>query len=111
MKLADWLRANDVNFAEFGRRIGRSTEAVRRYANDERIPDRDTMPAVVRETSGHVTANDFYPLDLPPTAAANSADAETIAAATSDAASTSDEPELPIGLLDEEPALPLERAA
>lgn len=63
MKLATWLSENGLNFVEFGARIERSGEAVRRYASGERIPDRETMPRIVRETGGSVTANDFFDLD------------------------------------------------
>ena len=33
---------------------------VTRYANGQRIPEPETMAAIVRETAGAVTANDFY---------------------------------------------------
>jgi transcriptional regulator with XRE-family HTH domain len=110
MKLADWLKANDVSFAEFGRRIGRSTEAVRRYANEERIPDRDTMPAVARETRGLVTANDFYPLEHPPVDAVDSA-GEDVRSPDKAGETIDAEPELPIAGSHAEPLLPMERAA
>lgn len=63
MKLKDWLADERRTFAAFGEEIGRTAEAVRRYANGDRIPDRDTMPLIVSATSGRVTANDFF--DLP----------------------------------------------
>lgn len=63
--LRDWLTDHDVSDAEFGRRIDRSAEAVRRYAAGLRIPDRETMPRIVRETGAAVTANDFFGI-LPP---------------------------------------------
>lgn len=65
MKLLAWLKREDVSFAEMGRRIGNSGEAVRRYAMDLRIPDRETMPKIVRETDGAVTANDFFDIEPP----------------------------------------------
>lgn len=61
--LRDWLTDNEVTDAEFGRRIERSAEAVRRYAAGLRIPDRETMPRIVRETRGEVTANDFFGIE------------------------------------------------
>lgn len=72
MTLKDWLVEEGVSNAEFGRRIDRTAEAVRRYAGGDRIPDRDTMPIIMRETSGKVTANDFFGLaaDEPTSAAA-----------------------------------------
>lgn len=60
MRLSDWLKDNNVSNAEFGRRIERTAEAIRRYAAGDRIPDRDTMPLIVEATGGKVTANDFY---------------------------------------------------
>lgn len=60
MKLRDWLDANDVSVAEFASRIGRTAESVRRYAAEERIPDKRTMPLIAEQTNGEVTANDFF---------------------------------------------------
>lgn len=63
MKLATWLSEEGLNYVEFGARIERSGEAVRRYASGERIPDRVTMPRIVHATGGKVTANDFFDLN------------------------------------------------
>lgn len=63
MTLKDWLTANDKNNAQFGEMIGRSAEAVRRYASGDRIPDRETMPLIVAATGGCVTANDFFGIE------------------------------------------------
>lgn len=60
--LKDWLTDAGLTNAQFGVRIDRSAEAVRRYAAGERIPDRDTMPKIVAETAGNVTPNDFFGL-------------------------------------------------
>lgn len=62
MLLQDWLAREGLTFGQFGGAISRSAEAVRRYANGERIPDRETMAAIVRETGSHVMPNDFYGL-------------------------------------------------
>lgn len=62
MKLQDWLDQEGVEAREFARRISRSPEAVRRYLTGERIPDKDTMPLIVRATSTAVTPNDFFGL-------------------------------------------------
>lgn len=63
MNLKDWLVANEKTNAEFGKMIERTAEAVRRYANGERIPDRDTMPSIVAATGGEVQPNDFFGMD------------------------------------------------
>lgn len=65
MTLKDWLAENEVSRAEFGRRIERSIEAVRRYETGERVPDKETMSRIFRETDGAVTPNDFFDLDAP----------------------------------------------
>lgn len=62
--LRRWLDHHDISDGDFGKRIDRSGEAVRRYANGDRIPDRVTMPKIVRETNGGVTANDFFGISL-----------------------------------------------
>lgn len=60
MLLQDWLSQEDFSYAQFAGCVSRTAEAVRRYANGERIPDRETMVAIVHATDGHVTPNDFY---------------------------------------------------
>ncbi len=74
--LKDWMTDHDISDAEFGRRIERSAEAVRRYAAGLRIPDRETMPRIVRETAGSVTANDFFGIRVPTCPACADASAE-----------------------------------
>ena len=63
MKLRDWLEREQVSFSELAGAIERTGEAVRRYASGERIPDRETMPRIVKATRGEVTANDFFDID------------------------------------------------
>lgn len=64
MTLKDWLFEQNVEPSAFAERIGRTTEAVRRYVNGARIPDRATMPLIVCETRGRVTANDFFGIEV-----------------------------------------------
>lgn len=64
MTLKDWLSEQNVEPSAFAERIGRTTEAVRRYVNGARIPDRATMPLIVSETQGSVTANDFFGIEV-----------------------------------------------
>ncbi|MFC4255409.1 XRE family transcriptional regulator [Altererythrobacter xixiisoli] len=63
MNLKDWLSDQGLRNADFAKRIDCTAEAVRRYANGDRIPGRDIMPKIVEETGGAVTANDFFDLD------------------------------------------------
>lgn len=72
MTLRDWLDANSKSNAQLAEKIGRTAEAVRRYAAGDRIPDRETMPLIVDATGGQVTANDFFGIeDAPESAAAD----------------------------------------
>lgn len=63
MTLKDWLAEAGQTHSALAEQIGRSSEAVRRYANGDRIPDRDTMPLIVEATAGRVTANDFFGIE------------------------------------------------
>lgn len=60
MKLSDWLSSNEIKDADFADRIGVSRQALHRYKTGKRVPERDVMFRIVSETSGSVTANDFY---------------------------------------------------
>ena len=60
MKLSDYLAKHEISEAEFAARIDRTREAVRRYCNGSRIPDKDTMPKIALATGCEVTANDFF---------------------------------------------------
>ena len=62
MKLGDWLSKEGLTTPQFGERIGRTAETVRRYVSGERIPDRDTMPIIAEVTSREVMPNDFFDL-------------------------------------------------
>jgi transcriptional regulator with XRE-family HTH domain len=70
MTLKDWLAKREISIPQFAARIGRTPEAVRRYAAGERIPDKDTMPLIASETGNEVTANDFFGIAPSPQQAA-----------------------------------------
>jgi hypothetical protein len=61
MQLDDWLKNRDPEMteAEFGDRIGKSQAAVNRYRKLLRYPEPDALDAIMRETDGAVTPNDF----------------------------------------------------
>lgn len=58
MRLADWLKANKVTHEKFAERIATDRSSVSRYAAG-RMPRRAHLQAIIRETGGEVTANDF----------------------------------------------------
>ena len=61
MKLAEYLEANQLTYAEFARRIGvRSDETVRRYVVEGRVPTPKIMEKIALATGCQVTANDFF---------------------------------------------------
>lgn len=61
MTLADYLRANGLTYMEFGRRIGTTHEAVRRYAIKGRVPEPPILRTIMRVTEGAVRPDDFFP--------------------------------------------------
>lgn len=60
MKLVDYLAQENITAAEFGRRINRGRSAVLRWVKGERIPDREGMALIFKETAGAVRADDFF---------------------------------------------------
>lgn len=63
MLLALYLTSHSLSFAEFARRIGsRHARTVERYAKQQQRPNGAMMAAIVRETQGQVTPNDFFGL-------------------------------------------------
>ncbi len=67
MKLGEWLKGDvdaipprpKVTQAEFARRINSSVTLITGYLDGSVWPGRERMEAIVRETDGAVTANDF----------------------------------------------------
>lgn len=63
MKLREWLDKHDISALEMGRRIGlKEPNSIYRWLRGELKPSDANMVAVIRETKGEVSANDF--LDL-----------------------------------------------
>lgn len=60
MRLAEWLSKEQIGFAEFGRRIGRTGELISLYVEGRRTPNRKTMERIIKVTSGEVQPNDWY---------------------------------------------------
>ena len=64
MKLAEWFTHRNADGSKrlkyvFAERIGRTPSMVTDYCNGAAWPDRETMEAILRETQGDVTPNDF----------------------------------------------------
>lgn len=60
MKLADFLALNGISQADFAARIDSTQASVSRYCKGRVPEDKETMLAIMRETHGQVTANDFF---------------------------------------------------
>lgn len=61
MTLADFLSLHRLSYAEFARRIGSAhARTVERYAKRQQRPNAAMMTAIVVETGGLVTPNDFF---------------------------------------------------
>jgi DNA-binding transcriptional regulator YdaS (Cro superfamily) len=63
MKLADWLKKTGTRRFIFARRIGVQPSVISDYCNGRYAPRRKTAEAIVRETGGEVTANDFLRIE------------------------------------------------
>lgn len=60
MTLADYLQLHGLTHAEFAAKIGVSFQAVQRYAQGRRIPQREIMQRIVVVTGNAVGPNDFF---------------------------------------------------
>jgi transcriptional regulator with XRE-family HTH domain len=60
MTLDAWITETGTPDNEFARRLGVSRVTLFRLKTGRRIPDRETMEAIHRETGGRVTPNDFF---------------------------------------------------
>jgi DNA-binding transcriptional regulator YdaS (Cro superfamily) len=62
MKLSDWLKQTKTRKYQFAARIGVSASVVTDYCEGRLYPRREIAEAIIRETGGQVTANDFLSL-------------------------------------------------
>jgi len=59
-KLRAYLKDNGIKGYQFAERIGRDGATVSKILNGDVVfPDPETQRAIIRETNGHITANDF----------------------------------------------------
>jgi DNA-binding transcriptional regulator YdaS (Cro superfamily) len=68
MKLVHWLQIPNPDGSrkrrrDFAARIGVTPSMITQYCEDAMWPGRDKMEAIVRETQGAVTANDFINME------------------------------------------------
>lgn len=60
MKLKEHIEKRGLNFSTYAPLIGVTPQAVSRYASGDRIPEKDVMQAILEDSGGEVTPNDFY---------------------------------------------------
>lgn len=69
MKLADYLKAENLSPSVFADRLGKPASTITRLLKGERSPNLDLLAEIKTATGGKVTPNDFLP-DQPITAPA-----------------------------------------
>lgn len=62
MKLSDWLKKTKTRKYRFAERIGVPPSVVTDYCKGRYSPRPKVAAAIMRETGGEVTANDFLPV-------------------------------------------------
>lgn len=60
MTLNEYMAKEQISMRDMAESIGVTYEAIRKYANGERIPKPNILNKITRLTGGAVTANDFY---------------------------------------------------
>lgn len=60
MRLRQYLDEHSISVAEFAAQIGVTVQAVYRYLDGDRLPERRIMEQIKEATGGTVTPNDFY---------------------------------------------------
>jgi transcriptional regulator with XRE-family HTH domain len=60
MKLSEYLKAKNINAAQFAARVGMDKSAITRILKGERTPRRSTINTIIQATSGEVTAADIF---------------------------------------------------
>ena len=65
MKLADWLKKTGTRKFQFAQRIGVRPSVITDYCKGRYCPRPKVAEAIIRETNGEVTANDFLSISPP----------------------------------------------
>ena len=60
MQLREYLKIKGITIPAFAEMIGVSVQAVHRYVEGKRIPQREVMKKIKAATDGSVGAEDFY---------------------------------------------------
>ena len=75
MRLDEYLKVAKIRQSAFARQIGKTPTTVRMLCDGTIWPARSTVDAIIRETGGKVTADDFVGLG-PPSAVSDPIDQE-----------------------------------
>jgi transcriptional regulator with XRE-family HTH domain len=60
MHLTQYLADRKMSVSAFAEAVGVTPQAVHRYLNDERLPQREVMLRIIEVTGGEVRPNDFF---------------------------------------------------
>lgn len=63
MRLSDYLAQKGLSDADFAAKIGIDRSNVSRLRRTGQIPSPEVMRAIIKETGGRVTPNDFFEAD------------------------------------------------
>lgn len=55
-----YLQRTEQSYSDFGRKINKPTETVRRWAKGMAVPSPRNMPLVIQAAENQLSANDFY---------------------------------------------------
>lgn len=56
----NYLKKNNISYAEFGRKIGHSRDVIRKWAAGINIPKKESMTLIIQATNNEVKIEDFY---------------------------------------------------
>ena len=60
MRLKAYLKLNKITNKQFSKELGISPVSLSRYISGERIPEKDIVLKILKQTDGSVSPNDFY---------------------------------------------------
>ena len=60
MRLKEYLKLNKITNKQFSKELGISPVSLSRYISGERIPEKDIVLKILKQTDGSVSPNDFY---------------------------------------------------
>ena len=60
MHIKKFLEKSGTYYSDFAKKVAVTPTSVFRYIKGTRLPDKDTLKKIYKETDGQVTPNDFF---------------------------------------------------